>query len=126
MSVVPANTAQDRLKNLGRLQDIPIVRQLGVLAITAAAIALGLWLFFWTQKPDFVPVFAGLDAKSTTEASELLRTANIPFKIDSASGALAVPQEQLGQAKLALAAAGLPASQDKGFELMQGDQGFGT
>ncbi|WP_338419419.1 flagellar basal-body MS-ring/collar protein FliF [Aerolutibacter ruishenii] len=61
-----------------------------------------------------------------TLVGPLLRTASIPFKIDSTSGALAVPQEQLGQAKLALAAAGLPASQDKGFEMMQGDQGFGT
>lgn len=126
MSVVPANTTEDRLRNLGRLQDIPIVRQLGVLALTAGAIALGLWLFFMTQKPDYLPVFAGLDAKSTAEASELLRTANIPFRIESGTGALAVPQDQLGPARLALASAGLPANPDKGFELMQGDQGFGT
>jgi flagellar M-ring protein FliF len=37
-----------------------------------------------------------------------------------------VPADQLGAAKMALAAAGLPAGGDKGFEAMQGDQGFGT
>lgn len=116
----------DSLKDLGRLQDIPAVRQLALLGIVAAAIALGLWLFFFTQKPDYVPVFAGLDAKATGEASELLGTAQIPFRIDSGTGALAVPAERLGEAKLALAAAGLPAGGDKGFETMQGDQGFGT
>lgn len=116
----------DNLQKLGRLQDIPAVRQLGTIALVAAAIAMGLWLFFWTQKPDFVPVFAGLDAKATEEASQLLTTSQIPFRIDTATGALAVPADQLGAAKMALASAGLPASADKGFETMQGDQGFGT
>ncbi|QGW66192.1 flagellar M-ring protein FliF [Lysobacter soli] len=117
---------QSKLRELRGLQDIPVVRQLGLFALVAAVIALGLWMFFWTQKPDYVPVFAGLDPKSTSEASELLTTAQIPFRIDPGSGALAVPQDQLGNAKLALAAAGLPAKTDSGFEAIKGDQGFGT
>ncbi|MDI9237409.1 flagellar basal-body MS-ring/collar protein FliF [Lysobacter sp. LF1] len=117
---------QNKLRDLRGLQDIPVVRQLGLFALVAAVIALGLWLFFWTQRPDFVPVYAGLDAKSTSDASELLRTAQIPFRVDPGSGALAVPQDQLGQAKLALAAAGLPANNDSGFDAIKGDQGFGT
>ncbi|BDU17851.1 flagellar basal-body MS-ring/collar protein FliF [Lysobacter auxotrophicus] len=117
---------QSKLRELRGLQDIPVVRQLGLFALVAAVIALGLWMFFWTQKPDYVPVFAGLDPKSTSEASELLTTAQIPFRIDPGSGALAVPQDQLGNAKLALAAAGLPAKTDSGFDAIKGDQGFGT
>lgn len=126
MSVIalPKNAAS--LRDLGRLQDIPAVRQLGLFALVAATIALGLWLFFWTQKPNFVPVQAGLDAKATGEASELLRTAQIPFRIDPTSGALAVPTDKVGEARMALAAAGLPAGDSAGFESMQGDQGFGT
>ena len=127
MSVIalPKNAASN-LRDLGPLQDIPVVRQLGLFALVAAAIALGLWLFFWTQKPNYVPVFAGLDAKSTAEASDLLRTAQIPFRIDSGSGALSVESDQIGKARLALAAAGLPAAEGGGFEMLQGDQGFGT
>lgn len=127
MSVIalPKNTASS-LHDLGRLQDIPAVRQLGLFAMVAATIALGLWLFVWTQRADYVPVFAGLDAKATSDASELLRSSQIPFRLDPANGALAVPTDQLGAAKMALAAAGLPASNAAGFESMQGDQGFGT
>ena len=127
MSVIelPKNAASN-LRNLGPLQDIPAVRQLGLFALVAAVIALGLWLFFWTQKPDYVPVFAGLDARSTAEASDLLRTAQIPYRIDSGSGALSVESDQIGKARLALAAAGLPAAEGGGFEMLQGDQGFGT
>jgi flagellar M-ring protein FliF len=126
MSVIALPKTTDTLRDLGRLQDIPVVRQLGLLALVAATIALGLWLFFWSQKPDFVPVQAGLDPKSTAEASELLRGARIPFKLDPASGALAVPLDQVGAARMALAAAGLPAGERNGFESMQGEQGFGT
>ena len=121
---LPKSTAG--LRDIGRLQDIPAVRQLGMLVLVAATIALGLWLFFWTQKPDFVPVQAGLDAKSTGEASELLRSAQIPFRIEPGSGALAVPSDQVGAARMALAQAGLPASDSTGYESLKGDQGFGT
>jgi flagellar M-ring protein FliF len=126
MSVIALPKSSANLRDIGRLQDIPAVRQLGLLAMVAATIALGLWLFFWSQKPDFVPVQAGLDAKSTAEASELLRGARIPFKLDPATGALAVPVDQIGEARMALAAAGLPSSSGNGFESIQGDQGFGT
>ena len=48
MSAIALPKTTEGLKNLGRLQDIPMVRQLLTLGVTAAAIALGLWLFFWT------------------------------------------------------------------------------
>jgi len=125
MSVIALPKSPGGLKDIGRLQDIPAVRQLALLAVAAAAIGLGLWLFFWTQKPDFVPVYAGMDAKATGEASDLLRTQQIPYRLD-ANGALAVPADRLGDAKLALAGAGLSSNTGDGFESMEGDQGFGT
>lgn len=126
MAVIALPKSSENLQKLGRLQDIPAVRQLAMLAVLAAAIAAGLWLFFWMQKPNYVPVYAGLDAKSTEDASQLLTTAQIPYRIDTGTGALAVPADKLGEAKMALASAGLPAGGDKGFEAMTGDQGFGT
>lgn len=124
--VVLPDSSTARVRQLGRLQDIPAVQQLWLLGLVAVAIAAGLWLFFWTQRPDYVPVHAGLDPKATAEASELLRGRQIPFRLDPASGALAVPVDRLADARLALAGAGLAADNAKGFEMMTGDQGFGT
>ncbi len=126
MSVIALPKTPGGLKDIGRLQDIPAVRQLALLVVAAAAIALGLWLFFWTQKPSFVPVYAGVDAKATADASDLLRGKQIPFRLDGGSGALAVPADRVGDARLALAAAGLGGNEGGGFATMEGDQGFGT
>jgi flagellar M-ring protein FliF len=127
MSVIALpKSGSTALKDLGRLQDIPAVRQLALLGIAAGAIALGLWLFFWTQAPSFVPLQAGLDPKSTSEASDLLRAQDIPFRIEPGSGALAVPADRAGEARLALAGAGLTGNAGGGFATIEGDQGFGT
>lgn len=125
MSVIALPKTPNDLKKLGRLQDIPLVRQLLTLGTVAAAIALGLWLFFWTQKPAYTPL-PGLDAKTSAEARDLLRTAQVPFKVDPTSGLLTVPEDKLGEARMALAGAGLGGGDGKGFESMEGDQGFGT
>lgn len=125
MSAIALPKTTEGLKNLGRLQDIPLVRQLLTLGVTAAAIALGLWLFFWTQKPTYTPL-PGLDAKTAGEARDVLRSAQLPFKIDPTTGALSVPEDRLGEARMALAAGGIGAGQERGFAAMEGDQGFGT
>ena len=125
MSAIALPKTADGLKNLGRLQDIPLVRQLLTLGVTAAAIGLGLWLFFWTQKPGYVPL-SGLDAKTASEARDVLRNAQVPFRIDPATGALSVPEDRMGEARLALASGGIGAADDRGFAVMEGDQGFGT
>lgn len=125
MSAIALPKTPEGLKNLGRLQDIPMVRQLLTLGLTAAAIALGLWLFFWTQKPTYAPL-PGLDAKTAGEARDVLRTAQVPFKIDPTTGTVSVPEDRMGEARMALAAGGIGATQDRGFAAMEGDQGFGT
>ncbi|WP_447937069.1 flagellar basal-body MS-ring/collar protein FliF [Thermomonas fusca] len=125
MSAIALPKTTEGLKNLGRLQDIPMVRQLLTLGVTAAAIALGLWLFFWTQKPTYAPL-QGLDVKTAGEARDVLRTAQVPFKIDPTTGALSVPEDRIGEARMALAAGGIGAGEDRGFAAMEGDQGFGT
>ena len=109
-----------------RLQELPVVRQFGTLLTIAGAVAVGLMVFFWSQKPDFTPLYTGLDAKGTAEATDMLRAAQIPFKLDQATGAISVPDEHLHDARLKLAAAGAVDSGRLGFEMMERDPGFGV
>ncbi|QDW65552.1 flagellar basal-body MS-ring/collar protein FliF [Luteimonas granuli] len=111
---------------LARLQDMQLARRLGRMLLLAAAIAIGLTVFFWSQKPGHVPLYAGLDARATAEATDLLRTAQIPFTIDQATGTISVPEDHIHDARLKLAGSGLTESGRLGFELMERDPGFGV
>ncbi|MDR6990860.1 flagellar basal-body MS-ring/collar protein FliF [Luteimonas sp. 3794] len=111
---------------LDRLEKMQLAGRLAKMMLLAAAIAVGLMVFFWAQKPGYVPLYAGLDAKATAEATDLLRAAQIPFKMDQASGAISVPEANLYDARLKLAGSGLGESGRVGFELMERDPGFGV
>lgn len=111
---------------LDRLEKMQLAGRLAKMMLLAAAIAVGLIVFFWAQKPGYVPLYAGLDAKATAEATDLLRAAQIPFKMDQASGAISVPEANLHDARLKLAGSGLGESGRIGFELMERDPGFGV
>lgn len=109
-----------------RLQSLQITRRLGLMAMIAVAVAAGLSVFFWSQKPPMMPLYTGLDQKATAEATDLLRSAQIPFELDAATGAISVPEKHLHDARLKLAGSGLADSGRLGFELMERDPGFGV
>lgn len=109
-----------------QFKDIPALRQLFSLVLVAAAVAGGAAVFMWSQKPAFTPLFATLEARDATAVTDALRAANIPSQIDPASGAVSVPAAQVHEARLKLAAQGLPKSASQGYEMIQGEQGFGT
>lgn len=111
---------------LSRLQVLPGLRQMLLLAGLAAAIAAGLWLFFWSQAPGFVPLYAELGDREAAEVTDALRASGIEFKIDDASGAVTVREPMLREARMKLAAQGLPQQSASGFELISGEQGFGA
>jgi len=109
-----------------RIHSLQITRRLGLMLMISLAVAAGLAVFFWSQKPGYTALYTGLDEKATAEATDLLRAAAIPFKIDPATGAITVPEANLHDARLKLAGSGLTDSGRLGFELMERDPGFGV
>jgi len=109
-----------------RIHSLQITRRLGLMLMISLAVAAGLAVFFWSQKPGYTALYTGLDEKATAEATDLLRAAAIPFKIDPATGAITVPEANLHDARLKLAGSGLADSGRLGFELMERDPGFGV
>ncbi|PPV07433.1 flagellar MS-ring protein [Xanthomonas bromi] len=110
-----------------RVRSLQITRKLTMMAMIALAVAAGLAVFFWSQKPGYQSLYTGLDEKGNAEAADLLRTAQIPFKIDQGTGAISVPQDRLYDARLKLAGSGLTGKETGGgFELMEKDPGFGV
>ncbi|MCE2944635.1 MAG: flagellar basal-body MS-ring/collar protein FliF [Lysobacteraceae bacterium] len=111
---------------LQQIQRAGLVRQLWTMGLLTLAIAGGLWAFFWLQKPAMVTVQSGIDAATASEFADALRSAQIPVEINPATGDVQVPGERLQDARMALATAGLGASDGPGMALIERDPGFGV
>src|SRR5579872_3058985 len=82
------------------------VRVLGAIAILAVVAAVGLAVSGGADRMQYA--FTNLSPEDSAEAAAQLKGAGIPFRIDAGGGALAVPSDKVYDARLLLAAAGLP------------------
>lgn len=105
---------------------LSIFRQIGLMVGLAATIAIGFGVVLWSQSPDYRVLFSNLGYADANQVIEQLRLYNIPYKFDSDGRAILVPQEQVHQARLKLAAEGFTADKTIGFELLDKDQGIGS
>lgn len=118
--------AQLALPRMDSLGAIPGLRQLMLLVGIAGAVAAGVSIYMWSQKPPMAAVYSSLSTKDSSDVAEALRASNIPFEVDSNSGTVMVSGDKVYEARLKLASQGLPKTSSMGFEMMQQDQGFGT
>ncbi len=118
--------AQLALPRMDSLSAIPGLRQLMLLVGIAGAVAAGVSIYMWSQKPPMAAVYSSLSTKDSSDVAEALRASNIPFQVDSNSGTVMVSGDKVYEARLKLASQGLPKTSSMGFEMMQQDQGFGT
>jgi flagellar M-ring protein FliF len=103
-----------------------ILRQLGLMVGLAASVAIGFAVVLWSQQPDYRVLFSNLTFADANEVIEQLDQLQIPYEFDAAGRAILVPQDQVHQARLRLAAEGFTNDKTVGFELLQQDQGLGT
>ncbi len=102
----------------------PNVRRLCIVGLVAL-LGIAAAVTFLTAKSDsYQYVFTNLSPEDSSEASAALQAAKIPFRLEAAGAALAVPASQVYEARLLLATAGLPRGGGVGFELFdRGDLG---
>lgn len=106
------------------LIEMPAVRQILQLGGLAAAIAAALWLVFWSQGQSYSTLYSQLSERETAQVVDALTAAGIPHKLEGSG--VSVPEAQVREARMKLAAQGLPQSDALGVELIQKDTGFGT
>ena len=127
MAELTTQSAMETFRQMQGLRDVPLLRQLAMFAAVAIAVAVGLSLYNWSQKPEYVPLYPGLSAQDSSELADALRAAAIEYRLDASTGAVTVAPEQVHAARLKTAALGLPkGSSAPGFEMIQQDQGFGV
>lgn len=108
------------------LSELTIARQLGLMLGLAFSVAMGVAIVLWSQDPSYSRLFSEIGEKEVAEIIEVLDKQGIKYKVESGSGAISVPTDEVSQIKLKLAALGLPKSNSLGYELLDKEQGFGS
>lgn len=104
----------------------PLLRPLALLLGLAGAIAIGIALFSWARGSVYVPLYSGLNEKSTADVLAALDGASVPYKMGPAVGQIRVPEQRASDARFALAAQGLPTRSENGMEFMKEGTGLGV
>jgi flagellar M-ring protein FliF len=108
------------------LAGLTIARQIGLMLGLALSVAIGVAIVLWSQEPSYGRLYSEISQSDVAEILEILTKENIKYKVETGSGSIMVPMDQVNTVKLKLAAQGLPKSNSLGYELLDKDQGFGS
>ncbi|WP_025916191.1 flagellar basal-body MS-ring/collar protein FliF [Herminiimonas sp. CN] len=115
-------TAANKFAFLEQLRANPRLPMMIGAAIAIAAV-IAFWL--WSSKPDYKVLYSNLSDRDGGAIIASLQQMNIPYKFAEGGGAVLVEADKVPEARLRLAAQGLPKGGSVGFELMD-NQKFGT
>lgn len=100
-------------------------QKMGMMLAISAIIALFAGGWMWSQAPDYKVLFSNVSDRDGGAIIASLQQMNVPYKYADGGGAILVPAKDVHDARLKLAAQGLPKGGLVGFELME-NQKFGT
>lgn len=122
-----AKPAMAGLAFMDNLIHMPALRQVALMIGLAASVAIGFAVVLWSQEPDYRPLLTNLSGMDAGAVVDSLNQAGIKYKVEPSSGALLVRANDLGEARLRLAASGaISDNKPMGFELLDQEQGLGT
>lgn len=115
---------------LNQLRELPkalaaLPAGLKLVLVVGALAAIGVGSFSAVSKAEaWQYAFTNLTPEDSAEAGGALKAAGVPFRLEAGGSALAVPASKVYDARLLLAAAGIPRGGGVGFEIFdRGDLG---
>lgn len=107
---------------LGRLwRNATPAQQTGLAAFAIVCVGLLAVVFALARQPRYTVLYAGLEPEDAAKVVERLRELKVPYRVRN-EGALEVPAESVHEVRLDLAAEGLPAGGQTGFEIFDRTQ----
>ena len=94
-------------------------RNLLLMLGAAIVIAVMAGVFMWSQQPDYRVLFSNYSDRDGGAIVTQLQQMNVPYRFAEGGGAILVPAGQVHDARLRIAAQGLPKGGNVGFELME-------
>lgn len=109
----------------GSLKLDPRMTLLG-LAVFAALLAVGVVFYLWRDQGSFRPLYGTGEAYPAAEVMQVLDSDAIAYRLHPQSGQVLVRDDQLGRARMLLAAKGVQVKVPAGYELFDKDEPLGT
>ncbi len=94
-------------------------KKLVAIVTLAAAVALLASVWLWGKTPDYKVLYSNVSDRDGGAIIGALAQMNVPYKFTEGGGAILVPADKVHEARLRLAAQGLPRGGTVGFELME-------
>jgi flagellar M-ring protein FliF len=88
-------------------------------ALLAVLIAAAIVVVLWTSNDRMVPLYGQQENYDTSEIVNVLESEGIAFELDSRTGDVLVPADQVAPARMKLAAQGVTARMPAGMESLQ-------
>ncbi len=121
--LVEQDNAHPALQGLAKLS---LARQIGLMLALAFSVAIGVAVVLWSQTPSYSLLMTNVAEKDAAEILDILDKQGVDYKVETGSGAIMVPTDDVRELKMKLAALGLPRSNSLGYELLDKETGFGT
>lgn len=100
-------------------------RQVMVLALLSTVVASVIVLMLWTASQGYRPLYGSQENVETSQVIEVLETEGINYRLEANTGLVLVTEDQLGMARMLLAARGVKAKVPSGMDQLD-NSGLGT
>jgi len=93
--------------------------QKAVVGVAVLGVVIGGYLFMsWAGQPTYVPLFSNLGSSDAAAITQKLAANKVPYQLAEDGQQILVPQADVNQQRLDMAAAGLPSSGTQGYSLL--------
>jgi flagellar M-ring protein FliF len=93
--------------------------QKAVVVVAVLAVVIGGYMFMsWASQPSYVPLFSNLSSTDAAAITQKLAANKVPYELSEGGQQVMVPENDVYQQRLDMAAAGLPSSGDQGYSLL--------
>ncbi len=93
--------------------------QKAVVAVAVLGLVVGGYLFMsWAAKPTYVPLFSNLSPTDAAAITQKLAANKVPYQLGEDGQQILVPEADVYQQRLDMAAAGLPSTGQQGYSLL--------
>ncbi|PPR43897.1 MAG: Flagellar M-ring protein [Alphaproteobacteria bacterium MarineAlpha8_Bin1] len=113
------STIGNSLEKFKKFSNEPAVQRSVPVMIGLFVIFLGLIFFITFREPSRTALFSSLPEHEKSRVMDVLRTNGIDVSIDRATGEILVPSPEYYEAKMKLAAEGLPSSVPQGYDILE-------